>query len=106
MRRTFGRLAHPVTGAPLGRPPRRFRDIDERLSAARVTHDQVETARWAKREMALLAACAGQERIDAELAAFRSRADEHWAATEATIRRGGQRQAVAGFDLTFSPPKS
>lgn len=106
MRRTFGRLAHPATEAPLGRPPRQFRSIEERLSAARAAHDQTETARWVERELTLVGAGLGRERIEAELAAFRSRADEHWAATEAAIRRGGQRQAVAGFDLTFSPPKS
>lgn len=106
MRRTFGRLSHPVTETPLGRPPRRFRSVDERLSAARTAHNRIETARWARRELALIEAGAGRERIDAELAAFRSRADEHWADTEAAVRRGGQRQAVAGFDLTFSPPKS
>lgn len=106
MRRIFGRLAHPVTDASLGRPPLAFRSIDERLTAARAVHARGETARWAQRELALLEASASRERIDAELTAFRSRANERWAAKEANIRRAGQRQAVAGFDLTFSPPKS
>ncbi|MHB1534872.1 MAG: MobF family relaxase [Acidimicrobiales bacterium] len=106
MRRVFGRLAHPLTEAPLGRPPRVFRSVEERLSAARAAHDSDETARWAQRELALLDVGTTRERIDAELVAFRSRAEERWAATEAAIRRGGKRQAVAGFDLTFSAPKS
>ena len=106
MRRTFGRLAHPVTEAPLGRPPLVFRTVEERVTAARTAHDRGETSRWALRELALLEAGADRGRIDAELVAFRARADERWAAAEAAIHRGGQRQAVAGFDLTFSPPKS
>ena len=106
MRQVFGRLAHPATAAPLGRPPRRFRSLDDRLSAARAAHDRDQTARWAQRELALLESGACRERIDNELAAFRARSAEHWAVTEATIRRGGQRQAVAGFDLTYSAPKS
>lgn len=106
MRRTFGRLVHPITEAPLGRPPLVFRSVTERLSAARAVHDRGETARWAQRELALLEGGADRERIDAELAAFRSRAEERWASKEAAIHRAGQRQAVAGFDLTFSPPKS
>ena len=36
----------------------------------------------------------------------RGAAAEQWAEREAVIRRGGERHAVAGFDLTFSPPKS
>jgi conjugative relaxase-like TrwC/TraI family protein len=106
MRNTFGRLAHPVTGVPLGRPPLIFRSVEDRLAAARARHDRDQTARWAQRELALLDAGASRERIDTELAAFRARATEAWAAREATTRRGGQRRAVAGFDLTFSPPKS
>ena len=106
MRWVFGRLAHPETEAPLGRLPLTFRSIEDRLAAARVAHDRSETAHWAQRELSLVGAGAGRERIEAELAAFRSRADERWAATEAVVRRGGHRRAVAGFDLTFSPPKS
>ena len=106
MRQVFGRLAQPATAAPLGRPPRRFRSIHDRLRAARAAHDRDQTARWAQREVALLESGASRERIDDELAAFRARSAENWAVTEATIRRGGQRQAVAGFDLTYSAPKS
>jgi hypothetical protein len=31
---------------------------------------------------------------------------EEWEQIEQKIRKGGERSAVAGFDLTFSPPKS
>lgn len=106
MRRVFGRLAHPVTEAPLGRPPLVFRTVEERLRSARAAHDRDETSRWVQRELALLEGGGDRDRIDAELVAFRSRADERWAAKQAGIHRGGQRQAVSGFDLTFSPPKS
>jgi len=106
LRSLFGGLAHPVTGASLGRPPRQFRGVNERLAASRAVHDKAETAQWAQRELDLLEAGASSERVDAELRVFRSRADERWASTEATIRRGGERRAVAGFDLTFSAPKS
>ena len=106
MRNTFGRLAHPVTGELLGRPPLTFRSVEDRLIAARAVHDRNETGGWAQRELALLDGGASRKRIDTELAAFRARAAEAWAAREAAIRRGGQRRAVAGFDLTFSAPKS
>ena len=106
MRRTFGRLVDPVSEAPLGRPPLAFRSVEERLVAARAVHDRAETARWVRRELAVLETGASRERVDQEQAAFRARADERWAAKEAAIRRGGHRQAVAGFDLTFSAPKS
>jgi len=106
MRRVFGRLAHPDTDTPLGRPPLAFRSVDDRLAAARAAHDQAETANWVQRELALLEAGAGREAIEAEMAGFRSRAAERWAAKETVIRRGGNRHPVAGFDLTFSAPKS
>jgi TrwC relaxase len=106
IRRVFGRLSHPLTEEPLGRPPLTFRTVEERLAAARAAHDDTETARWAQRELALLDAGTDREHIDIKQAAFRARADERWAATEARIHRAGQRQAVAGFDLTFSAPKS
>ncbi|MHB1533911.1 MAG: MobF family relaxase [Acidimicrobiales bacterium] len=106
MRLVFGRLSHPLTETALGSPPRTYRSVEERIEAARALHDTEETARWAQRELALLEAGAGPERIDTERAAFRGAAGERWATREAAIRRGGQRRAVAGFDLTFSAPKS
>jgi hypothetical protein len=43
MRRVFGRLAHPAHNTPLGRPPRAFRSVDERLRLARALHEAAET---------------------------------------------------------------
>lgn len=106
MRRTFGRLVHPVTEVPLGRPPRSFKPVAERLAAARAVHDRREAGRWAAREVDLLASGAATGRVDAERRAFRAEADLRWTQREAAVRRGGDRQAVAGLDLTFSPPKS
>ena len=106
MRALFGRLAHPRTGEQLGRPLQAFRSVADRLDAARATHDERWAARWAQREVTLAAGGVDRSRIDAEMAAFRAAGDERWAATEATIRRAGQRRAVAGYDLTFSAPKS
>lgn len=106
MRRTFGRLVHPVTEEPLGRPPRSFKPVAERLAAARAAHDRREAARWATREVDLLASGASTDQVDGERNAFRAEADLRWSQREAAIRRGGDRQAVAGLDLTFSPPKS
>lgn len=106
MRRVFGALSHPTTAMPLGRAPVAYRNLEVRLAAARARHDEEQTAGWVERELALVEMGAGREVIEAEQTAFRSRADELWGTVEAEVRRGGQRQAVAGFDLTYSPPKS
>lgn len=106
MRRVFGALSHPTTEMPLGRAPGAYRDLGERLSAARARHDAEGVARWVERELDLAELGVGWEVLEAEETTFRSRAAEQWARLEAEIRRGGQRQAVAGFDLTYSPPKS
>lgn len=106
MRRVFGALSHPTLELPLGRAPGSYRRLEERLASARARHEQEDAARWVERELALVEMGAVQDRIDAERSASRDRADERWARVEADIRRGGQRQAVAGYDLTYSPPKS
>jgi conjugative relaxase-like TrwC/TraI family protein len=106
MHRLFGLLSHPATEAGLGNPARKYRDVTERLAAARQVHDTVEGDRWVARRLGLTDVGAGAARIETEEAAFRADAAERWTETEARIRRAGQRQAVTGFDLTFSPPKS
>jgi hypothetical protein len=106
MRRVFGALSHPTIEMPLGRGPGSYRSLEERLTAARARHDDEEAARWVERELALAEMGVAQDVIDSERTAFRCRADERWASREAGIRRGGQRQAVAGFDLTYNLPKS
>jgi hypothetical protein len=106
MERVFGLLMHPVGNEVLGQAPRQYRSVAERLEAARDAHRKEWTARWARREVDLVGAGAGEARIEAELAGAREEAGEGWSEVEASIRRGGERAAVAGFDLTFSPPKS
>ena len=106
MERVFGLLMHPTVNQVLGQAPRQYRTVTERLAAAEHAHRAEWTAAWAAREIALVDADAGAEVIDAELDGQRQQAAQRWAETAATIRRGGERAAVAGFDATFSPPKS
>jgi conjugative relaxase-like TrwC/TraI family protein len=106
MERVFGRLMHPGEDQVLGQEPRSYRSLAERLAAAAQSHRRRWTAEWAQREIELVAAGAGAERIEDELAGHREAAGEAWAEAEASIRKGGERAAIAGFDLTCSPPKS
>ena len=106
MERVFGLLMHPTVNDVLGQGPRQYRSMAQRLKAAEQAHRQRWASRWALRETELVAAGASAERINNELDGHRERAGEDWAEVEARIRRGGERAAVAGFDLTCSPPKS
>jgi conjugative relaxase-like TrwC/TraI family protein len=106
MERVFGLLMHPTDNEMLGQGPRHYRSLAQRLEAAQHAHQEQWTIEWAQREMDLVDVGASGQRIISELDAHRAGAAERWAESEATIRRGGERAAVAGFDLTFSPPKS
>jgi conjugative relaxase-like TrwC/TraI family protein len=75
----FGRAQDPVDGKQLGRPFRVYRSLDERIEA----------------RIADLPADLNEENRAAAIAEVRR--------TESRVRA---RQAVAGFDLTFSPVKS
>jgi hypothetical protein len=75
----YGSGRDPVTGTPLGRPYPTFKPVEQRIA------DQVET---------LPADMSAQERA------------EKVAEIEATERARPVRAAVAGFDLTFTVPKS
>jgi conjugative relaxase-like TrwC/TraI family protein len=106
MHRVFGLLAHPSEPVVLGRAPRIYRSMDQRLDAARAAHDEHHRSEWMGRAVELAESRASSLQVDAERRAHEARAAEEWAESEAVIRRGGERHAVAGFDLTFSPPKS
>ena len=106
MHRLFGLLAHPDQDTVLGRAPRIYRSTDERIIAARQAHDERQHDKWVARAVELAESRAPDHQVDAEWRAHNARAGEEWAEREAVIRRGGERHAVAGFDLTFSPPKS
>ena len=60
----------------------------------------------AARAAALQAAGAGEERWAESLAAHQVAAEERWNKTRQKIERAGERNSVAGYDLTFSAPKS
>lgn len=106
MHRLFGLLVHPTEPVGLGRPPRIYRSLEQRLAAAGDAHHEHQAELWMGRAVELAESRAPAEQIDVEHRAHLARAAESWAEREAAIRRGGDRQAVAGFDLTFSPPKS
>jgi hypothetical protein len=103
MHRLFGLLVHPSEPVGLGRAPRVYRSLEERLAAARESHDDHEQAVWLRRAVELAETRPRAEQIEAEHRAHLARAAEEWAEREAAIRRGGDRHAVAGFDLCFSP---
>jgi hypothetical protein len=80
--------------------------VAQRLEAAQQAHKEEWTAAWAERETGLVDVGASSERINRGLDSHRERAADGWVEVEARIRRGGERAAVAGFDVTCSPPKS
>ena len=104
MERVFGRLMHPKPGVGAG--PRQSRSLADRLAAAEEPCREQWTAAWTTREVDLLEAGASAERVEAEWDGHRQQDAEGWAEVAEGIRRGGDRVAVAAFDLTFSPPKS
>ena len=106
MHRLFGLLAHPTEDVVLGRAPRIYRSLEQRLDAARAAHDERKRDVWLARAVELAETRAPAGQVEAEQRAHQARATEEWAEREAVIRRGGERHAVAGFDLCFSPPKS
>ncbi|HUZ44446.1 MAG TPA: MobF family relaxase, partial [Acidimicrobiales bacterium] len=106
MHRVFGLLLHPTQPQLLGRGPAVYRPLAERLETARQKHHERAGRDWIIREAEMLAAAESQERIEAERRAYDDRVAERWAEREAAMRRAGERRSVAGFDLTFSPPKS
>jgi len=106
MRRVFGLLLHPTQPQLLGRAAAVYRPLAERLEAARAQHHDRAGRTWIIREAEMVAGDETPDRIEAERRANDSRVTEEWARREAAMRRAGERRSVAGFDLTFSPPKS
>ena len=107
MEALFDRFEHPrQPGRRLGGPPKVYRSVADRVAAGLAEHEIATARRWLRRERALRAQGVPVERVEVERRAWYGRADERWAERERTIRRSGERLAVAGLDLTFSPPKS
>ncbi|HVA42925.1 MAG TPA: MobF family relaxase [Acidimicrobiales bacterium] len=106
MERVYGLLLHPTEPVELGRPPSVFRPLAERIEAALGAHQSSMRRDWITREAGLVADGLGSVEIEAEEVVYRAQSDTDWAEREALLRRRGERRSVAGFDLTFSPPKS
>jgi len=106
MERVYGLLLHPSEAVELGRPPSVFRPLAERIEAARTAHQAKVRRDWVTREDGLVANGLGSVEIEAEEVVYRAQAESDLAEREALLRRRGERRSVAGFDLTFSPPKS
>ncbi|HVA44619.1 MAG TPA: MobF family relaxase, partial [Acidimicrobiales bacterium] len=106
MHRVFGLLLHPTEAILLGRSARIYRPLSERLEAARRDHRARAGRDWVIRQAEMVANAESSATIEAERTTNEARISEEWAKREAAIRRGGERRSVAGFDLTFSPPKS
>ncbi|MHB1445390.1 MAG: relaxase domain-containing protein, partial [Acidimicrobiales bacterium] len=104
MHRVYGLLLHPTEPILLGRAPRIYRPLSERLEAARRDHRARAGRDWVIRQAEMVANAESSATIEAERTANEARISEEWAKREAAIRRGGERRSVAGFDLTFSPP--
>jgi len=106
MERVFGLLLHPSEPVELGRPPSVFRPLAERIEAALAAHQARVRRDWVSREAGLVAEGLGPVELEAEEVVYRAQAQSDWVEREALLRRRGERRSVAGFDLTFSPPKS
>jgi len=106
MHRVYGLLLHPTEPILLGRSARIYRPLSERLEAAQRDHRARAGRDWVIRCAEMVANAESSATIEAERAANEARISEEWTKREAAIRRGGERRSVAGFDLTFSPPKS
>ena len=106
MKAFFGTKSDPETGERLGAKFRIYATVAERLAKAETEHQSWVEADLATRAAALQAAGAGQERWAESLAAHTVAASERWEKTRLKIERAGERNSVAGYDLTFSVPKS
>ena len=102
----FGAKCDPVTGERLGSRFRVYATVEERLARARDEHERWVAEDLATRAAALRAAGERPEREAESLAAHMEAARERWEKTEQKIVRAGERNSVAGYDLTFSAPKS
>jgi len=106
MERVYGLLLHPTELVELGRPPSVFRPLAERIEAGRAAHQAKVRRDWVTREAGLVTEGLGSVELEAEEVVYRAQAESDWTEREALLRRRGERRSVAGFDLTFSPPKS
>jgi TrwC relaxase len=102
----FGTKTDPVTGESLGSPFRVYATVAERLERAAAAHRVWAEQDLALRSAALQAVGEREERWAESLAAHQVAAEERWNTTRQRIERAGERHSVAGYDLTFSAPKS
>ena len=102
----FGTKTDPATGEPLGSKFRVYASVAERLERAAASQKAWVEEDVAVRSAALQAAGAGEERWAESLAAHQVAAEERWNRTRQKIERAWERNSVAGYDLTFSAPKS
>ena len=102
----FGTKTDPATGEALGSKFRVYASVAERLERAAANQKAWVEEDLAVRSAALQAAGAGEERWAESLAAHQVAAEERWNKTRQKIERAGERNSVAGYDLTFSAPKS
>ncbi len=83
-----------------------YATVEERLVRARDGHERWAAEDLATRAAALRAAGERPEREGESLAAHIEAARDRWDKTEQKIVWAGERNSVAGYDLTFSAPKS
>ena len=102
----FGAKRDPETGERLGAKFRIYATVAERLAKAETEHQGWVKDDLATRAAALQTAGAGEERWAESLAAHTVAASERWEKTRLKIERAGERNSVAGYDLTFSVQKS
>ena len=106
MKAFFGTKSDPETGERLGAKFRIYATVAERLANAETEQQGWVEADLATRATALQTARASEERWAESLAAHTVAASERWEKTRLKIERAGERNSVAGYDLTFSAPKS
>src|SRR5580700_10798534 len=66
MHRLFGLLVHPTEDRELGRAPRIYRSLKQRLTAAGRAHDEARQEAWNRRAVELAESRVPMEQVEAE----------------------------------------
>jgi TrwC relaxase len=107
----FGAKCDPATGERLGAKFRVYATVAERLERAEAEHrgwveEDLRTRAAALQAAGVQAVGEGEGRWAESLAANTVAAEERWEKSRVRIVRAGERNSVAGYDLTFSATKS
>lgn len=107
MRSLYGKGEDPLTGNQLGRKFAAFASFEDRIEDALKAEPNASALRRSEIIEGIRRADPAMcERVEAAWAKESDATEERKREIEIVVRRAAQRNAVAGFDLTFSPVKS